>query len=104
MPKLTIVTEDGERTAAEYAVLTARGLYGKVRLACQLVCKPGPARASIDDERQSGLAQHRSRPGTVRHPRSELAPASAARVGGRAGRGRASADSGPAPIRTGAQQ
>jgi ferredoxin len=25
-------------TAAEYAVLTARDLYGKVRLACQLVC------------------------------------------------------------------
>ncbi len=30
--------EPDEMTAAEYAVLTRRGLYGTVRLACQLVC------------------------------------------------------------------
>ena len=29
--------EPDEMTAAEYAVLSTRGLYGKVRLACQLV-------------------------------------------------------------------
>ena len=29
--------EPEEMTAAEYAVLTTRGLYGQVRLACQLV-------------------------------------------------------------------
>ena len=29
--------EPDEMTAAEYAVLTTRGLYGQVRLACQLV-------------------------------------------------------------------
>lgn len=30
--------EPDEMTAAEYAILTARGLYGQVRLSCQLVC------------------------------------------------------------------
>ena len=30
--------ETDEMTAAEYAVLTKRGLHGTVRLACQLVC------------------------------------------------------------------
>jgi ferredoxin len=30
--------EPDEMTAAEHAVLVTRGLYGKVRLSCQLVC------------------------------------------------------------------